>query len=171
VTNNNGIFVALSDNTGIWPGSYAAAGIWAGVLIGSGDNPTGIPYTIGAHNFSPPYASSWAFVNPAGSGETDVSIGSTNTTIAPIACTPSMTIYSFGSSGGTFRLNSVRTDNSDSWSLGLPIMTCAVGPSTGAPQVCPVRSTQQVSAGTVMTLMVPAQTNSTGIFYVAFSCY
>jgi hypothetical protein len=169
VTFNNSIFMALSGNTSVTPGSTAGAGIWAGVAVGSGDNPAGIPYSIGGHNLS---TSGTNYVNPVGSGTLSSSIGATNTTIAPIACTPSMTIFSFGPNGGTFTLYSVTTSTtSNTFTQGSSIMNCTVGSSTGAPQSCAVTNASQVNAGTVMTLNVPTQTSNNAIFYAAFSCF
>jgi hypothetical protein len=87
------MFVALADNSNVTPGSNVAAGIWSGIAFGSGDGPAGIPYTISVHNLT---TSGTPYVTPAASGNSTNTITSTSSIITPHACTPSMTIYSFG---------------------------------------------------------------------------
>jgi hypothetical protein len=169
VTLNNQIFLALAGSTNVTPATSAAIGIWGGVVVGTGDSPGGIPYVITAHNLS---AFSTAFFNPAGNSNNTGIISGTSSTLAPVACTPSMTIYSFLPDGGTFTLYSATTTSTtNSFSQGSAIMSCAVSGSSGSAQTCTTTNAGQVSAGTVMTLNAPLQTSNSSIFYAAFSCY
>jgi len=171
VTYNNSMYVSLVDNNvGLTPGASGSESKWTGVALGSGGAPYGIPYSIGAHvmsNLSSTYSS------PAGSGGSPTSINSSAIVIAPASCTPSMTIYSYAPTAGTFTLDSVTTNSTSStFTPGFSIMSCAVGISSGGTvQSCSVTAPGTVSAGTVMTLEAPSTTGTGSIFLVAFSCY
>lgn len=169
VTFNNSVFLALADSTSIQPGSSAANGIWSGISTGTGQAPAGIPFTAGSHNFT---TGSNVFTTPVGNGAAVSTISTSNTAIVPVACTPSLTIYSFGPTGGTFNLDSVIMNSTGiSFTEGTSLMSCTVGPSAGgAVQTCTATLSNQIDAGTVLTLNPPAQANSSA-FYTAFSCF
>jgi hypothetical protein len=165
VTLNNSIFLALSDNTNVQPGTSAATGVW----MGAGANPATIPYTIQPHTLG----NSVYYWSPV-TVNTTAAVGPSNTVIVPITCTPSMTVYSLGPIAGTFYLYAVSTNTTNTiWSItGSAIMSCPVSASTGTPQSCSVTSSTTVAAGTVLTIQAPAQTSSGNVGgFSAFSCY
>jgi hypothetical protein len=173
VTYNNSLFVALTSNLNVTPSS-GANGTWAGIAMGTGASPGGIPYTIGVHDLQA--TTTPEYVTPAGNGNSSNSLGVGNTVITPIPCTPSMTIYSLGSTGGQFDLLSVLpiSTAATGWSPGSTVMSCTAGSSSGGvPQLCSVTSPAPVLAGTVLTLQATPVTLPTfpAVFYTAFSCY
>lgn len=175
VNYNNSLYLALQDVTvGVTPGSDPAIGQWAGVALGSGNSPAGIPlsladqvvYTSSVPSYFSPAANSPNYANTPQQGDL---------AIAPNTCTPSMTIYSYAQfpSAGTFTIYSVDMSNAASLSFSLvaPILACNVGSSiNGVPQTCTATASGPVVAGTVMTLEA-SNASADGVFFSAFSCY
>jgi len=169
------MFLALQDiSAGVTPDSTAAIGQWAGVALGSGNSPRGIPYSTAVHDFIAGAGTALYFPPGANSGTEDTSITTSDIVIAPTACTPSMKIYSYSSASATFTLYSVTmsTDNDSTLSVGSMIASCNAGASSAnSPTTCTVTASAAVSAGTVMTLSAPSPPSSNAAFFSAFSCY
>ena len=171
VTYNNSLYVALANNSNVVPDSAAASGVWAGVALGSGNSPAGIPYAIGNHDLK---TGAVGYFSPNSNGASSATINTSSIVIAPTSCTPSMTIYSYTSVVTTFTLYSVTlsTDLDTGFIQGGAIMSCTVGSSAGGnPQTCSMTSGSTVAAGTVMTLSAPPPSSNNAAFFSAFSCY
>jgi len=156
------------------PGTSTAIGFWAPLGFGgTGADPVGMPYTVITHLLNTVQSCGSPLANTGSSCTTTLSIASTAT--VPTACTPSLTVYSFGDTGGTFTLNSVTPSNANSgvWALGTTVvgMTCSVGAYSNGGSVphCSVTGTGQLTAGEVVTLVTPGQGNPTA-YTSAFSC-
>ncbi len=89
--------------------------------------------------------------------------------IAPTACTPTMTIYSFSPTAMTWTLSSLTPNNSN---LAFPLTTigtCSTGAASGGtPETCVINATG-VAAGTPIILTSTTSIGTYG-FYRAFSC-
>jgi hypothetical protein len=173
VSYNNSMFLALSDNADIPPGSLDSFGVWSGIAVGTGANPAGIPYTVVAHTVNtttPVYLSPVTY----GGGSSD-GVSSLSTVVTPLACTPSLSLVSFAPQGGTFSLNYVTpTSGGYNWSTtGSDILDCVVSGSTaGTPATCRATASTPVPAGSILTITAPQQSSGgTSAVYVAFSCY
>jgi hypothetical protein len=188
VTHNNSIFVALADNTpssSNEPGTSGGVGVWAGVSLGSGAAPAGIPYTVGTHQFN----STSIYFNPTIGGGAAAGTGTTPgvaSTIVPSACTPSYTIWNVSDyTSLTFQLYeaipSSTATTSAGWTTGSTIGgTCVISaagatgsiPISTAGSSCQVTATSPVAAGTpiVLVLSTTALSSTYYMFYVAFSC-
>jgi hypothetical protein len=170
VTYNNAIFMAVADNTSSSsnePGTSGGATYWGGISIGTGANPIGIPYTVAGHLF----ATSIYYYSPTGNQSSTLT--DLGTAIAPTACTPSMTIYSYVPLAETWTLGSVTpTSSSNTWTLGSSLASCPTSPASGStPQTCSTTALSQVNAGTIMTIYGSAALSSgyAGL-QIAFSC-
>jgi hypothetical protein len=173
ITYNHAIFLALATNTNITPGSSGADGIWAGIALGTGASPGGIPYTHSTHTIN----TQAEFISPVISGQGNTSVGALQTVLVPNDCTPSMTLYSYGPTGGVFGLYAVNpTSGGVSWpTTGSDLFAgaCDVGGSSGStPQKCSVTASSKAAAGTVLTISAPAQASGgqSGVF-IYFSCF
>ncbi|HTZ17581.1 MAG TPA: hypothetical protein VMB78_03995 [Dissulfurispiraceae bacterium] len=170
VTSNGQLYVAVASGGSVaQPGTSLGDSYWSGVVTGSGNTARGIPLTILPHTFD----TSGAFYLSPVSTTSSSTIGPYNTALVPSDCRPSMTIYSLGSSGGTFTLSYVTpTSGGITWSKGSDIVSCAVGSSSGGVlQVCSGTAASKISAGSILTIVAPKQTlgGTSGVF-VAFSC-
>lgn len=184
VTQNGAFFVALSDNSATPPGSNAAVGIWAGVSIGSGSNPAGIPYTTGVHVATLSTDVGDAIVNPViygAAGGATFSLGAVGTVMAPVACTPSVTISNLSILSAdailVFNLETIQPNlaSPTGWSLRSTLANCSITSATGPGNSCTATSPSEVSAGTLLTLFIATVNTttppSTDVFDSAFSCY
>ena len=190
VTNNNGVYYCLADNTASSsnePGTSGGATYWGGISIGTGANPVGIPYVVGQHEFD----STYLYFNLAAAGGvagSQAAIGNGTTTIAPTACTPSYTIWNASEyTSLSFQLYtavpSSSATGSSGWSTGTAIGgACTItaaganGASTisGSGTSCTVMASSQVPAGTMMTLELSSTTTpalQTGVYYVFYSAF
>jgi hypothetical protein len=170
VTYNNAIFMAVADNASSSsnePGTSGGATYWGGISIGTGANPIGIPYTVAGHLF----ANSIYYYSPTGNQSSTLT--DLGTAIAPTACAPSMTIYSYVPLAETWTLGSVTpTSSSNTWPLGSSLASCTTSPASGStPQTCSTTALSQVNAGTIMTIYGSAALSSgyAGLL-IAFSC-
>jgi hypothetical protein len=179
---NGAFFVALSGNSGTTPGSSAAIGIWSGASIGAGSSPAGIPYTTGIHVLTLSTGGD-GFASPTSYGAAGTSgvpsLGAADTVMAPVACTPSMTIYNYSILNGdifTYHLTTVQPNLASSigWSSVSNVASCSIFSATGTGSACTATASSQVAAGTILTLSVhtadPTFPNP-NVFYSAFSCY
>ena len=139
-------------------GATGAAGSY-----GKGSSPTGIPMSISGHTG----AAAWN--NPATSAQ-QTTLNGTAVVVAPAACKPSMTIWSYSDASTTWSLYSVSpSTTSSTWTQGIVIIACTTASFGGAS--CTATAGSAVSVGTLMTL-----TSGTGSapggggFLTAFSC-
>ena len=173
VTHNNNLFVALVDHTSSTsyePGTNGGVGYWAGVSLGSGAAPAGIPYSITSHLV---INSSLDYGSPTSSTQA-VALGSITTAMAPTACTPSFTIYSYVPFSETFTLHEVTGAGLNTFTLGIavPGASCTASSwSSDAAITCSAKASGTVPAGTLLT-MVPETVTSSGTeaYMMAFSC-
>lgn len=108
-------------------GATGSTGTGSGTSA-TGASPVGVPYSIIAHSLG----TSTYYASPVGPVQS-TTLQSMLISLAPTACTPSMTIYSFGVSGGTFSLIQVTPSSSSStYTAGNSIMSCSVGASTNS---------------------------------------
>ncbi len=156
------------------PGAAGVAGATgptgAAGSFGTGSSPLGIDLTISSHQTGA-IATQW--FSPVASVASNVAVSTAfpspfQVAIAPVACKPSMTIYSYVGVPETWSLVSVTGSNSSgSWTPGSTIIACSTASSAGSS--CTSTAGSNVAAGTLMTL-----TNSTtltaGGMLSAFSC-
>jgi hypothetical protein len=132
---------------------------------GTGAIPLGIPSSVAAHTG----AAAWN--SPASSGQA-VTLSGTATVIAPTACKPSMTIYSYAGGATTWDLCTVTpSTSSTTWTAGSLIISCSTASAGGSS--CTATASSNVSAGTVLTLTSVSCTGTAplgGGFLTAFSC-
>lgn len=130
---------------------------------GKGSSPTGIPMSISGHTG----AAAWN--NPATSAQ-QITLNGTVSVIAPTACKPSMTIWSYSGSVTTWSLYSVSASTSSAtWTQGTVILACSTSSSGGSS--CTAAASSTVAAGTVMTLTSGSgAAPGGGGFLTAFSC-
>jgi hypothetical protein len=134
----------------------------------TGASPSGIPYTVAGHSIS-----SITYYSPTGNQQGSLSV--LGTAIAPTACTPSMTIYSYVPLDETWTLGSVTPISSTStWNTPAPtpLVSCNTTAASGStPHTCSVTASSTVSAGTIMTIY-GSTALSTGFagLEIAFSC-
>ena len=156
------------------PGAAGVAGATgptgAAGSFGTGSSPLGIDLTISSHQTGA-IATQW--FSPVASVASNVAVSTAfpspfQVAIAPVACTPSMKIFSYVGVPETWSLVSVTGSNSSgSWTPGSTIIACSTASSAGSS--CTSTAGSNVAAGTLMTL-----TNSTtltaGGMLSAFSC-
>jgi hypothetical protein len=173
VTYNNAIFMAVAGNTASSsnePGTSGANGVWAGITIGTGANPVGIPYSVTTHGM----VSGFEYANPTSS--TSITTLTVNAvTISPTACTPSFTVFSYGTASSsqiTFALYYAIPNTGTPFTLGSAISgaTCSVSSWTsGGPQTCTATASSTITAETPFTLEASGS-NGNAIYMLAFSC-
>jgi hypothetical protein len=131
---------------------------------GTGASPTGIPLRVGGNTGA-------AIWNTPGGNEQQATLNALPATLAPISCTPSLTVYSYTGTSITWTLISVNpSTSSPTWTPGSTIISCSTTGTAGS--TCTATgSTDQVSQGTVMILTTSTQTApGGGGFLSAFSC-
>ena len=131
---------------------------------GTGASPTGIPLRVGGNSGT----AAW---NTPGGNEQQATLNPLAATVAPISCTPSMTIYSYTGVSTTWTLFSVTpSTSSDTWTPGSTIISCTTG-AAGGSTCTATGTTDQVALGTIMILSTSGQTApGGGGFLSAFSC-
>jgi hypothetical protein len=131
---------------------------------GTGASPSGIPLRVGGNSG----ASAW---NTPGGNEQQSTLNGLPSTIAPVSCTPSMTIYSYSGASTTWTLLSVTPSTSSvTWTPGSAIISCTTA-AAGGSTCTATGTTDQVSQGTIMILTTSGQTApGGGGFLSAFSC-
>jgi hypothetical protein len=175
VTHNNAVFFAFSGNTASElnePGTSGGIGIWGGISVGSGAAPVGIPYAISGHVLG--YANV-LYASPS-SAVQSTTVNATTVVVAPTACTPSFTIYSYAAETATFTLETVKTPSLNTYVVDSAISgaSCTTAAwSSGNAKTCTATASAQIPAGTPLTLAPSQLTNSSntyGSYILAFSC-
>ena len=130
---------------------------------GTGATPTGIPLILAGHT------GGVAWNNPASSSSSGTLTGQVST-IAPVACKPSMTIYSWAPANTVWSLLAVTPSTTTSiWTAGSPIISCTTTASDGAQ--CSITAGSNVPAGTIMSLSSGSgAAPGGGGFFNTFSC-
>ncbi len=130
---------------------------------GTGASPLGIPLGIAGHTG----LAAW---NSPTTGSQQTSLNADASVIAPAACKPSMTIYSYVGASTTWGIYSVTPSTSSStWTVGSSIIACST--TSGAGSTCSATAGSTVAAGTIMTLTSGSgAAPGGGGFLVAFSC-
>ena len=133
---------------------------------GTGANPNGIPLSSGGQTGA-------AIWNKPGGAAQLASLGGEVTVIAPNACKPSLTVYSYTGASTTWVLASVTPSTSNNtWTVGSLILSVTTAAASGS-SASQTASTN-VAAGTIMVLTsnstsTPAAPGGGG-FLQAFSC-
>jgi hypothetical protein len=164
VTHNKSLFVALGDNSSIEPGTSGGVGVWAGVSLGSGAAPAGIPYTVVSHQAAA--TSTTYYVNPVSYITSNTEVAASGTIIAPSACTATLMIWHFGTYGATYQLNEVTPGSGIAWTLG----SVLAGPVTLSTNASTTTMTVSLTAGEAITLLDTTSASSPDGFQTAFSC-
>jgi len=130
---------------------------------GTGASPLGIPLGIAGHTG----LAAW---NSPTTGSQQTSLNADASVVAPAACKPSMTIYSYVGASTTWGIYSVTPSTSSStWTVGSSIIACST--TSGAGSTCSATAGSTVAAGTIMTLTSGSgAAPGGGGFLVAFSC-
>jgi len=148
-------------------------GSWATPSGGGGSSATGaapdkIPYsmvsgtTAGAG--TPMYSPSSQYQT------TSSTVNGYAAVLAPTACTPTMTIYSFVPNPMVWTLSALTPNTTSANFTATPIGTCSTSSASGStPQVCIINASA-VPAGTPIVLTSNTTTGGPYIFYRAFSC-
>ncbi|HEY3742723.1 MAG TPA: DNRLRE domain-containing protein [Bryobacteraceae bacterium] len=149
-------------------GSAGATGATgpAGENQGNGAAATGVELISGGNT-------GLAIWNRPGGSIQQASLNAEPTVIAPAACTPSMTIWSYAGSFTTWVVATVHPSTSSStWTVGSTVMSCQTLSAGGSK--CTATASNPVSAGTIMTLTTNSTSNPQlpggGGFFSAFSC-
>ena len=129
---------------------------------GSGTTPSGIQYAVAGHTGAAPW-------NSPGSAAQQATLNAEVTVVAPTACKPSMTIYSYSGASTTYSLFSVNGSSSTTWSAGTQLLTVAPGAAVGSSGTA--TASTSVPAGTLMVLTTGTGAASGGGGFVSiFSC-
>jgi hypothetical protein len=130
---------------------------------GTGANPTGIPVSVGGNTG----AAVW---NKPGGSVQQVTLNAEVTVVAPTACKPSLTIYSYSGANTTWSLFSVNPSTaSATWTAGASILSVSTGSAAGS--TATATAANNVAAGTIMALSTSGQAAAGGGgFLQAFSC-
>jgi hypothetical protein len=131
---------------------------------GTGSSPLGIPYRVGGN-------SGTAIWNTPGGNEQQATLNALPATIAPTACKPSMTIWSYAGAAITWNLMSVTpSTSSPTWTPGITIISCNTI-STAGSSCAATGTTAQVTQGQILILTTSTETApGGGGFLSAFSC-
>ena len=132
----------------------------------TGGSPAGIPYSVSGFLVSNAQQFYYGLNSETGLPE------ALYLPIAPTACKPSMTIWSYVPQGETWTVSEVTTSTSQTWSLGSSVISCSTGASNGSTaQECSTTASGTVSAGTVLVVTAsPATASAIAGFIKAFSC-
>ncbi len=136
---------------------------------GTGGSPAGDPYSVGGHT------GTTIWNNPGGPAQ-QATLNAEVTVVAPVACKPSMTVYSYTGANTTWVLLTVTPSTSTNiWSASTsqtPILSFSTASASGSSNSATASS--NVAAGTLMTLATgsaasPASAGGGG-FIDVFSC-